>query len=67
MHSTHPQPYRGETSDAKKRTTRFTEDITTIIWYALEKLPQLSVEGLSVPSERRAEQAMATYLGMSRL
>ncbi|KAL1751850.1 hypothetical protein FB107DRAFT_221162 [Schizophyllum commune] len=59
-------PYRGETSDAKKRMTYFMGDIITIIWYALEKLPRLSIEGLSVPSERRAEQAIATYLGMPR-
>ncbi|KAL1680138.1 hypothetical protein EV122DRAFT_208400 [Schizophyllum commune] len=60
-------PYRGKTTDTKERMTWFMQDIITIIWYALEKLPQLSVEGLSVPSERRAEQAIATYLGMSRL
>ena len=46
--------------------TYFMGDIITIIWYALEKLPRLSIEGLSVPSERRAEQAIATYLGMPR-
>ena len=66
MHSTNPQPYRGETSDTKKRMTYFMGDIITIIWYALEKLPRLSIAGLSVPSERRAEQAIATYLGMPR-
>ena len=67
MYSTHSQPYRGETTDKKERMTWFMQDIITIIWHALKKLPQLSVEGLSVPSERRAEQAIATYLDMSRL
>ncbi|KAI5896104.1 uncharacterized protein SCHCODRAFT_01350255 [Schizophyllum commune H4-8] len=60
-------PYRSTTIDAKTRASFLVRDVTAIIRYALEDLPQPLVAGFREPSERRAEQAIATYLGMSRL
>ncbi|KAI5896097.1 uncharacterized protein SCHCODRAFT_02685173 [Schizophyllum commune H4-8] len=60
-------PYRSTNIDANTRANYLMRDVTAIIRYALEDLPQPLGATLPEPSERRAEQAIATYLGMPRL